>query len=284
MITRAAAPRCILNLRVLEDMDIQAYFEDWSLKPGETARMAISTAHPSVRATLVRLLSGPRAAPAIEGRTADLGNVLDATLPGRLQTTAVGSYALLPLPAPLAGEPASIHCWIWPTVPERAAPQAVWSLGDATLVVREGGIELRAKDAPLVAIEAGVLGKHWYSVSVTLDGEQASIDLTRLDGKVDALQSASRQCAVTLSGNTLTLAAAGALETGSPALPFNGKIDSPTVEIRPGLCRREGVACFHRSSRPHCQWWRARHNRAQLGRYERFFPRKARSILRAAVP
>ena len=65
--------------------------------------------------------------------------------------------------------------------------------------------------------------------AATLDGKQASIDLKRLDGKVDALQSASRQCAVTLSGDTLTLAAAGVLETGSPALPFNGKIDSPTV-------------------------------------------------------
>ena len=135
-------------------MDIQAYFEDWSLKPGETARMAISTAHPSVRATLVRLLSGPGAAPAVEGRTADFRNVLDVTLPGRLQTTAVGSYALLPLPSPLAGEPVSIHCWIWPTVPERAAPQTVWSLGDVALVLREGGVELRAKDAPLVAVEA----------------------------------------------------------------------------------------------------------------------------------
>jgi N,N-dimethylformamidase len=210
-------------------MDIQAYFEDWSLKPGETARMAISTAHPSVRATLVRLLSGPGAEPAVEGRTADLGKVLDVTLPGRLQTTAVGSYALLPLPSQVAGEPTSIHCWIWPTVAERAAPQAVWSLGDVALVLREGGIELRAKDAPLVAIEAGVLGRHWYSVSVTLDGKQASIDLKRLDGKVDALQSVSRQCAVTLSGDMLTLAAAGVLETGAPVLPFNGKIDSPTL-------------------------------------------------------
>ena len=210
-------------------MDIQAYFENWSLKPGETARMAISTAYPSVRATLVRLLSGPGAAPAVEGRTADLGNILDVTLPGRLQTTAVGSYAVLPLPSQLAGEPASIHCWIWPTVPERAAPQAVWSLGNVALVLREGGVELRANDAPLVSIEGGVLGKHWYSVAVTLDGERASIDLKRLDGKVDALQSASRQCAVMLAADTLTLAAADLLETGSPALPFNGKIASPTL-------------------------------------------------------
>jgi hypothetical protein len=65
MITRATAPKGVPNVGVLEQMDIQAYFEDWSVKPGETARMAISTAHPSVRATLVRLVSGPGAAPAI---------------------------------------------------------------------------------------------------------------------------------------------------------------------------------------------------------------------------
>lgn len=40
-------------------MDVQAYFEEWSRLPGETIRMAISTKHKSVRATLERITRGP---------------------------------------------------------------------------------------------------------------------------------------------------------------------------------------------------------------------------------
>src|SRR5580704_12858015 len=40
-------------------MDVQAYFEEWSRLPGETVRMAISTKHKSVRATLERITRGP---------------------------------------------------------------------------------------------------------------------------------------------------------------------------------------------------------------------------------
>ena len=35
-------------------LDTQAYFEEWSRKPGETVRMAISSAHNSVHATFER--------------------------------------------------------------------------------------------------------------------------------------------------------------------------------------------------------------------------------------
>ncbi len=210
-------------------MEFQAYFEEWSLKPGDTVRMAASTAHPSVRATLVRLLSGPGTAPAIEGRTADRSDVLDTTFAGRLQATAVGSFATLPLPSPLQGQPVTVHCWIWPTVPARIDAQTVWSLGDAALVVRNGAIEVHARDATLVAIEDAIVAKHWYSIAVTLDGETATIDLKRLDGKVSALRDATGPAPVAVSADALTLAAAGVLETGSPKNPFNGKIDSPTL-------------------------------------------------------
>ena len=40
-------------------MDVQAYFEEWSRLPGETVRMAISSRHESVRATLERITRGP---------------------------------------------------------------------------------------------------------------------------------------------------------------------------------------------------------------------------------
>jgi hypothetical protein len=84
-------------------MDIQAYFEEWSCKPGDVARLAISTPHKEVRATLVRLVSGPGQAGDREGRVVDLSSVLDRTVPGRLQSTMIGSYAKLPLPTAIGG-------------------------------------------------------------------------------------------------------------------------------------------------------------------------------------
>ncbi len=42
-------------------MKIRAYFEEWSRRPGERVRMAISTPLPQVRADLVRLTTGPGA-------------------------------------------------------------------------------------------------------------------------------------------------------------------------------------------------------------------------------
>ena len=82
-------------------MDIQAYFEEWSRQPGDIVRLAISTPHKSVRASLVRLVSGPGQGDHIEGRVTDFSSVLDSTIPGRVQPTMIGSYAEFPLPAPI---------------------------------------------------------------------------------------------------------------------------------------------------------------------------------------
>src|SRR4030088_2259803 len=147
-------------------MEIQAYFEEWSCQPGDTVRLAISTAHASVRASLVRLISGPGQGGQIEGRVTDLSSVLDITVPGRIQKTAVGSYAELPLPAAVAGRAMIIHCWVWPTVPARATPQTIWSLGDVALVTASGALELRSKTDVLISIPKAMVGRHWYSVLV----------------------------------------------------------------------------------------------------------------------
>ena len=167
-------------------MDIQAYFEEWSRQPGDVVRLAISTPHKSVRASLVRLVSGPGQGDHVEGRVTDFSSVLDSTIPGRLQSTMIGSYAEFPLPAPIKDGAISLHCWVWPTVPEREAPQTVWSLGDMALVILSGGLALRANDQTLATIADAMIAKHWYSILVTLGNGEASIDLKRLDGKVGA--------------------------------------------------------------------------------------------------
>lgn len=209
-------------------MDLQAYFDEWSVRPGDTVRLAVSTPHSPVRATLVRIMSGPASSLPVEGRTADHSDILDIRFPGRVQPTAVGSYAVLPLPARLHGS-ACVHAWIWPTVPERDVAQTVWSLGDLALRIRHGAISLEARGERIVGIEGALTAKHWYSVAVTLDGATAGLSVTRLDAKIDASKSASVRTAAVFDADTLMLAGSGTSDTGSPIQPFNGKVDSPTI-------------------------------------------------------
>ena len=196
-------------------MEIQAYFEERSRRPGDTVRLAISTPHASIRASLVRLISGPGQGDNIEGRVTDFSSVLDTTVPGRIKATMVGSYAQLSLPAEIAGRLATVHCWVWPTVPERATPQAVWSLGDIALVTASGGLELRSKTDVLASIPNAMIGKHWYSIVVTIGDGELSIDLKRLDGKVNSHRSFRTTTAMTISSETLILAASGVGPSGS---------------------------------------------------------------------
>jgi len=158
-------------------------------------------------ASLVRLISGPGQGDNIEGRVTDFSSVLDATVPGRIKATMVGSYAQLSLPAEIAGRLASVHCWL-ATVPERATPQAVWSLGDIALVTASGRLELRSKTDVCLHSNA-MIGKHWYSIVVTIGDGELSIDLKRLDGKVNSHRSFRTTTATTISSETLILAASG---------------------------------------------------------------------------
>jgi hypothetical protein len=99
-------------------MDVQAYFEEWSRLPGETVRMAISTKHRSVRATLERITRGPS--------NEDSGNAsrsfgvpipgVDVTVQGVEQPTAIGSYAELPLGGAL-GPSFALHFWFSSSIP-----------------------------------------------------------------------------------------------------------------------------------------------------------------------
>ena len=227
-------------------MDIQAYFEEWSRQPGDVVRLAISTPHQAVRASLVRLVSGPGQTDTVEGRVVDLSSVLDRTVPGRLQSTIIGSYAVLPLPAPIKDGAISIHCWAWPTVPERETPQTIWSLGDMALVIGSGAVSLRVKDQTLASITGAIVARHWYSLLVTLGNGEASIELKRLDGKVGAHRIIAVATGATVTSDTLMLATSGLGPAGSPLQPLP---DGSTISN--SRCRMRWPAASTRSgSRP----------------------------------
>src|SRR6478672_6568402 len=109
-------------------MDVQAYFEEWSRLPGETVRMAISTKHKSVRATLERITRGPgnedSGAASRSFGVAVPG--VDVTIPGIEQPTAIGSYAELPLGGAF-GPSFALHFWFYSSVPGWEDPQTLVS-------------------------------------------------------------------------------------------------------------------------------------------------------------
>jgi N,N-dimethylformamidase len=236
-------------------MDIQAYFEEWSCKGGDVVRLAISTPHKSVHASLVRLVSGPGRNDNIEGTVVDFASVLDRAIPGGVQSTVVGSYAEFPLPSPIEGSPISVHCWAWPTVPERDTPQAVWSLGDLALVMVTGGLELRAGNVTLAHLPNAIIARHWYSILTTINDGDVSIDLRRLDAKVGAHRTARATTGTMTNADTLLLAASGVGPSGLPLEPYNGKIDSPTLHrAKPSA---EMIAAWHAGKSPAQPAWAA---------------------------
>jgi N,N-dimethylformamidase len=209
-------------------MDFQAYFEEWSRRPGDIVRMAVSTAHREVKARFVRVVTGPGAKGEQKVGTVEFPAVLDTTFAGREQSTAVGSYARLPLPPAAWTNALTVHCFLWPTVPERAEAQTVWSLPGLSLIVSKGGLTVIAGGA-VAATVTGLRGRAWYAVTVSAGPAGIALDVTEVGALVGGTFSAKGAGAAPPPASELLLSATDIDETGSPVDPFNGKIDSPRL-------------------------------------------------------
>ena len=132
-------------------------------------------------------------------------------------------------------------------------PQTIWSLGDVALVTATGGLELRSKTDVLISIPNAMVGKHWYSILVTCGEGELSIDLKRLDGKVAANRIARTATTIAVTSDLLILAASGIGPSGSPLLPFNGKIDSPTLHLKKPT--PETIAAWQKGKTPRAAAW-----------------------------
>jgi len=213
-------------------MKIRAYFEEWSRRPGDQVRMAVSTPLGEVTAELVRLTSGPGAAGECRVATEPVAGVAPMTVPGRVQNSPLGSYAVLPLGD---GQPKggfSLHCSIWPTLPGKG-PQTVWALqhgdGLVKLIVADGRLSLNAGDL-LVTSDMPIMPRNWYSVvaSVTPDGAVLDVRLVRGHTTRREARSAGNGCAIG-QPRTLMLASTGPDAQRRAVDCYNGKIDSPRI-------------------------------------------------------
>lgn len=217
-------------------MEILGYFEEWSRRGGDTVRLAVSTRLPEVEALFERILSGPGEPGESKVETEIRADILSKRFPGRWQETAVGSWAKLALAAPPAAAPraVSVHCWLWPTLPELDRRQTIWALDNGlSLAIEDGVLVLRQRGSELARSIVGLVAQCWYSAAVILDGDRATLDVEQVRGLI----AASRGLA-TGRGASFTVPAAILLATdgldaaGSPRAAYNGKIDRPTVYYR----------------------------------------------------
>ena len=112
---------------------IVGYTDQFSIQPGQELNFMIDTASPVYTASVVRLCGGmPDPDNSSYLPTETVPADCAGEYPGRRQTTAVGSYAELPLPEEwLQGGEFSVQMWICPTIPEYCRAQTVWSARSA---------------------------------------------------------------------------------------------------------------------------------------------------------
>lgn len=227
-------------------MKIQAYFEEWSRLPGETVRMAISSPHPRLRAVLERITGGPGDPAAPRMPTAPLPEVLDREIQVGLQDTVVGSWAELPfedVPGPL-----SLHLWFWATTPDLNRTQVIASMGGSARVSLElvaGRLELAGPTGRVRVLDS-VPVREWLSAAITVDRETgvAVADVQQVSGilPVPGRWTATAAVGVPDAGG-IRLATCDLTATGTPAQPYNGKIENPSVYA--GLLTIDQAAALH---------------------------------------
>lgn len=213
-------------------MKIFAYFEEWSRRPGETVRIAISTPLAEVTAELVRLTTGPGGRGQSAVGTAPVPEVPVMRVPGRLQDSPVGSYAKLPLEGLDAGEGVTVHCFIWPTLPAKSV-QTVWALNHALgrieLVLAGGQLQLLSNGV-LVTSAMPVAPRRWYSVAATVGTRESGLDVWSLQFHPEKRRdTAVGQGAAIGRLQSLMLASTGPDDRRRAINCYNGKIDTPLV-------------------------------------------------------
>jgi len=233
-------------------MKALAYFEDWSRRPGQVVRMAVSSELPDLRAVFVKVLSGPGNPEAPHTSTRELPEVLDVRYKPRRQSIRMGSYADLPLADPI-GAPLSAHVHFWPTVPDATQTQVILSIGDGqqalALELRSGQLRL-AGSAGAIEVSLPIQAQTWYSVALTVTADgHGSVSVARRSGlSPEADRAAATGLVGAPAGNSLRLATRDLDAAGSPVQAFNGKIEGPSLWA--GILNSPEIDGLHHDQQP----------------------------------
>lgn len=220
-------------------MDFEAYFDEWSRLPGERVRMAISTEHAEVHASLEHIISGPSTSGVASHSFGPSVPGLDAVVRGVQQTTAIGSFAELPLGRKITGDFA-VHLWFWATVAGGTA-QTIWSMTGAEIdfaIAVEGNELIVTQGAQRIPLGMHVESLVWYSLLVQFRPQDTGfaadvhmVQQSRLPANAPSMTTLLMLAGVS-GADRLLLACSGVDNDGSPVAGFNGKIGTPSVFTR----------------------------------------------------
>jgi N,N-dimethylformamidase len=230
---------------------ILGYTDAWSIAPGETLNVMVSTYGPKrYRADLVRVICGDDEPAHDLYREEEIEAPFSGEYPGRQQPIDAGSYAVVPNSPKLAAlESFTVQAWIWPTTPLKGEQGLItrWdddpALGFALLIDDTGALALRVGDGGGNTTEVStgepLAMRRWYLVSGSYDaltGEinvcQEPINVDHESHKVASLTSQVELRALAPSNSPLMFAAFPmTLSTGKPGsrCHYNGKIDRPRL-------------------------------------------------------
>lgn len=237
---------------------IVGYTNTWSITPGETLNVMVSTYGPErYQADLVRVICGDDDPDRGLYREEQIDAPFSGEYPGRLQPTDAGSYAVVPnSPKFDALESFTVQAWIWPTTPEKGEQGLItrWQndpgqndpgLGFALLIDDTGALALRVGDGSgkngIAEVNTGVAlaKRRWCLVSGSYDAKTGELSVCQEPMNADHENHpvARASCNATLnkvtgSDSPLMFAAFPAtLSTGKPGSQshYNGKIDQPRL-------------------------------------------------------
>ena len=230
---------------------ILGYTNVWSVTPGQTINVMVSTYGPArYRADLIRVICGDDAPDHDIYREVPIEAPFSGEYSGRTQPIDAGSYAVVPNAPSLADlESFTLQAWIWPTTPGRGEQALItqWqddpAAGVALLIDDAGALAMRIGDGngAITEINTGtpLAARRWYLVSGSYDAATKELDVCQepLGSQLENLRVASARSKAELTaiggaGSALMFAAFPATRSsGKPASrgQFNGKIDRPRL-------------------------------------------------------
>ncbi len=225
------------------------YTDRLSVAPGESIACMISSAHPTYRADLVRLVHGdpnPLGPGFIEEVVA---SPVSGAYSGRTQSIVTGSYVRVENHPALALKGSfTVQAWILPTTPDKGRQGLIsrWSPVEPagfSLLIDDGKLTLwlagSSGQTHAISAEAPLRAGTWYFVAATFDAATGDVHLRQeplpawpLDTSRSAVSQQTGNTALRATEAPLFVAALASGQPGQVANHFNGKVD------RPGLFSR----------------------------------------------
>ena len=230
---------------------ILGYANVWTIAPGETLSVKVSTYGPDrYRADLIRIICGDDHPDHNIYREQEIDAPFSGEYPGGFQAIDSGSYVVVPASPELAGlDHFTVQAWIWPTTPDKGEQALIarWqddpAQGFALLIDADGALAMRIADGDgnVEEISTGerLANRRWHLVSGSYNTQTGQLEVCQEPMNVDhenhAVASANSQVNLgRIAKPDLPLMFAAlpmTLSTGKAGSQchFNGKIDRPRL-------------------------------------------------------